>query len=166
LPHSLNNANSEIVFSSPNALLGRWLVARRVWLNRDWSWDGLLAEGLRFEAVAGGPTGTPSEPASNRPSTPDQTTQVLSHLRLPFVVGQRAGRDAGAQGDHTTFILWDAVEAADPDEGGTSADITLVWRVCARLAGAAGPCDWVSPHRTLHLPAPRANVQFFTQAFF
>jgi hypothetical protein len=175
LPHRLNAASSEIVFTSPNALLGRWIVVRRVRVNRDGCWDGLLQNGLTFEAVMGEPADPQAAGAVRQPpfttlhtlpALPTPPTCTLAHVPLPFAVDPRAGPGTAAREAHTTFILLDALEAADSHDGDTPANITLVWRVRAQLATAEGPCDWLGPERRLQLPATHANVRFFTQAVF
>jgi hypothetical protein len=106
---------------------------RRVALLRDWTWCGLLDDSITFEDLA-------PEPAQQRPA------ETIAHVGLPRVVSRALGQDALAQRGHTTFVLFDAVEAIDASHPTSPADLssptgapgTLAWRARAQLAAPAG----------------------------
>jgi hypothetical protein len=80
LRHALAPDHASITFSSQADLVRHWIVAIRVKLDRDWTWDGIGRQGVRF-LRAGGPVGAVDLPRvvnRNALLTPDRAhTEIV-----------------------------------------------------------------------------------------
>ncbi|MEO8597097.1 MAG: hypothetical protein ABI759_27510 [Candidatus Solibacter sp.] len=77
LRHTLSPESSAITFSSPADLLQRWINVVQFQVQRDWSWDGMDAGGIRVTRTVHSAEG------------PDQV-ELVGVMRLPRVVGPKS----------------------------------------------------------------------------
>ena len=100
LRHMLADGNGKITFASRDELYGHWLVARRVRLERDWTWSGLVDQGIAIERPAAA-TGEPAE--------------AIGEVALPFVVSKQANKGKDEPRNYSELIFFDAIQPADAD---------------------------------------------------
>jgi hypothetical protein len=142
LRHSLSGDGSALTFASDDELLGHWLAVIQLVLDRDWTWDGIEAEGFVV---------------SRRDLAADPLREV-GGLQVPFAVSGIAlsGSDRpGIDGRATTRLIF--LDAVDPqpkaDEFPTIK--TLEWVVEPRLRGLPETAN-AALARTLSIRLPVA----------
>jgi hypothetical protein len=120
LRHSLSGDGSALTFASEGELLGHWLAVIRLVLDRDWTWDGIDAEGF----------------VVSRRDLPADPLREVGGLQMPFAVSgialsgpDRPGIDRWAT---TRLIFLDAVDP-QPKAGEFPAIKTPEWVVEPRL---------------------------------
>src|SRR5262245_29670291 len=122
LRHSLSGDGSALSFASDGELLGHWLAVIRLTLDRDWTWDGIDAEGFIV----------------SRRDLPADPLREVGGLQMPFAVSGIAlsgpdhpGPDRRAT---TRLIFLDTVDP-QPKAGEFPSIKTPEWVVEPRLRG-------------------------------
>jgi hypothetical protein len=97
LRHTLSGDRSALTFASEGELLGHWLAAIQLQLDRDWTWDGVDDEGI----------------VASRRDLAAAPLRVVGQLQVPFAVSAiaLAGPDAPgtARRARTRLVFFDAV---------------------------------------------------------
>lgn len=139
--HVVEHGGSQIRFNSTHDMTGRWVVAHRVCLQRDWTWSGLMEPGIAIEAM---------------PNLPGQPTRTLGTVSLPFAVSRVAAQSRTPQRSHTTFIFFDTTEAIHVETLNELDDETVVqkhvWQARTRLSV---PAEVLTELHALRLPFAR-----------
>lgn len=140
LAHTLAPASSSITFSSPADLTRQWVIAIRLRLNRDWTWDGVVARGFEVLRDTGELVGTVELPRS-----------------VPAVMAADVDRTT------TDLVFFDAIDGTPPS-GAHPEELTIEYSVRAlfhdRQPDADAPLSW-----SLRLPvttAPRQTPKLVT----
>jgi hypothetical protein len=135
LRHTLAADHSAITFGSEHDLLGHWIVAIRLELARDWTWDGLAAAGVLVERGGAG---------------------VVGAVQIARAVAATA-RLATPLRDHTELVFFDAIDP-HPAPGAFPTELHPKWRVTAELDGAPATDPPVSLDVRLPITVPPAQV--------
>ncbi len=143
--HVVEQGGSQIRFSSTHDMTGRWVVAHRVCLQRDWTWSGLMEPGIVIEPM---------------PHTPGHANRPWGSLSLPFAVSRVATQSRAPQRSHTTFIFFDTTEAADVETLNDLDDEAVLqkhrWQARTRLKV---PAEVTTDLHVLNLPFARRPRQ-------
>jgi hypothetical protein len=122
LRHTLSGDGSALTFASDGELLGHWLAVSQLVLDRDWTWDGIEAEGF----------------VVSRRDLPADPLREVGGLQVPFAVSgialsgpDRPGIDRRAT---TRLIFLDAVDP-QPKADEFPTIKTPEWVVEPRLRG-------------------------------
>ncbi|HLI10048.1 MAG TPA: hypothetical protein VKY65_00485 [Alphaproteobacteria bacterium] len=117
--HSVSADGGSLTFSNQTELLGQWIVALVLDLQRDWTWDGFGRPALSFQrgtanigviafprAVAAGAMGNPGQ-------TPDR-----AHTRIVFfdAVNPQPAQESFPQELHLTYTVTANFTAAPPQQ--------------------------------------------------
>lgn len=95
--HTLAPDNSSLAFAKPEELLGHWLCVLSFEVQRDWTWDGLAAQGIEIRRV--------------RQFTGEAATledEVVGHVQLQKAASRVATTDPDRS--YTRLVFVDAVE--------------------------------------------------------
>jgi hypothetical protein len=124
--HSLTADDGSITFSNQTELLGQWIVALQLDLERDWTWDGFGQPALTFQRGGGPSIGT---------------------IAFPRVVAAEATGNPGKPPDrsYTRIVFFDAVNP-QPAPGHFPRELHLTYTVNATFT-AAGPQQFTLPIR-------------------
>lgn len=142
LRHTLAGDYSALTFAAEGELLGHWLAAIQVQLDRDWSWDGLDDEGV----------------VVNRRDLPADPLRVVGQVQLSFAVSALAlagedqpGLDRRAR---TRLVFFDAVDP-NPAPGAFPSTPTPEWVLMPRLRELP-PADEEALKKSLDIRLPAA----------
>jgi hypothetical protein len=105
LAHALSSARAAITFGSKADLTRQWIIAIRVQLNRDWTWDGVTTCGLEIVRAAG---------------------EVRGTIELPRSVSREALE--GADRSATDLVFFDAIDGKPP-AGSHPAELTTEYAI-------------------------------------
>ena len=128
--HSLTQDLSAITFSSQKDLIGHWIVAIRLKIDRDWTWSGLAQNGA-------GQTGFVFSGASVVGSGPMTAISEVGRVTLPGVVSALSTQPTGStdQRDTTEIIFFATLDTTVPP--GEFPDVThSQWSLGATFTGA------------------------------
>jgi len=138
LRNTISGDGGQITFGSTSDLLGHWVVALQLVLNRDWTWDGFAGDGLSVFRD-GKSSGT---------------------MRIPHSVGSLATGEAlnpATQRDSTLLVFFDAVDPNPPVTAGTPNPFPIapapVWTVKPIFIPGLSTPD---PAKVLPLHLPKA----------
>jgi hypothetical protein len=114
--HSVAADGGSITFSNQTELLGQWLVALSLDLERDWTWDGEGSPAFSFQRLS-----------SN-----------IGTVLLPASVAAEAVNAPGGKPDrtHTRIVFFDAVNP-QPKPGTFPKELTLQYTVTVNFSAAA-----------------------------
>ncbi|HEY2301901.1 MAG TPA: hypothetical protein VGH66_08405 [Acidimicrobiales bacterium] len=146
LRHTISADGETLTFGSTTDLLGQWVVAITLDLERDWTWDGLQDAG--FIVLRGGPTDTE---ATNPPS--------VGAITVPRVIGAAANTNpTEAARSRTRLIFLDAIDPHEPvPDSGFPESLQHRWFVNPVLRPAGPPLDPSAPAPLLG-PSPLPPV--------
>ncbi len=120
LRHTLSGDRGAIAFAGDGELLGHWLAAIQIEIDRDWTWDGLDDEGI----------------VVSRRELPAEPLRVIGQLQVPFSVPAIAvtgddppGTDRRAR---TRLVFFDAVDPK-PTADAFPTTLTPEWVLEPRL---------------------------------
>ena len=130
LRHTLSGDHSAITFAALTELLNHWVVALRVSIDRDWTWDGLASESF---AISGD---------FNKQNGVVEIRRTVSAAAIQGVVNREA----------TEVIYFDSVSpAAEPGKFPVAPFVT--WTVTPSLQAGLSPTD---PPLTIPVHLPKA----------
>ncbi|WP_345408484.1 hypothetical protein [Nonomuraea salmonea] len=131
LRHTLAPDSSAITFAAKADLTRRWIVAIRLTLRRDWTWDALDPQGLEIIR---------------------DDTEVVGFVSLP-----RGPGPSGADRSRTEVVFFDAIDPT-PEPGAFPDEMSVGYKVHSRFREAPAQADqdlaW-----TLRLPVATAPTQ-------
>jgi len=135
LRHVLAPDNSGITFVSNNDLTLHWIVALRVTINRDWTWDGLAPTGISVVRESVGEVGR------------IELRRTINSD--PLIHPQRGGTD---------LIFFDSVDPK-PEPGQFPAELTLKYSLEPHFASPPAQADPpVTVHVLLPMTTPPAQI--------
>ena len=105
LAHTLTSARAAISFGSKADLARQWIIAIRVQINRDWTWDGVAPRGFEILRAEG---------------------EVAGNIELPRSVSREALE--GADRGRTDLVFFDAIEGKPPS-GSHPAELTTQYAI-------------------------------------
>ncbi len=147
LRHLLNPDRSSITFSSKADLTRHWIVAIRLTLDRDWSWDALAAVGFELQRAVGG----------NPP-------EVVATIAMPRCVSPVAAQDPDR--NQTDLVIFDAFDPK-PEVGVPLGEPELSYSLRAVVSdpatGTEEPRQW---QMTLPITTPPSQVPKIVSAGF
>lgn len=112
LRHTLSGDHSQLNFASQNELLGHWIGAIRLGLNRDWTWDGLQDQS--FLVARDGVT--------------------VGSIDVRQLLGGTATTGPALDRAHTELVFFDAVDP-NPEPGKFPGELHVKWTVTPQLKG-------------------------------
>lgn len=105
--HTLAPDNSSITFANKNELANKWLVCLNLYVNRDWSWDGLDTSSFHLYRKRG-----------NNPGTIAAETAVFAGdvemLRIAAYQAIQEGDDKKIHREYTRMVVIDVVDVKPP----------------------------------------------------
>lgn len=130
LRHTLSPERSSITFASAADLVQRWVCTIQFSLARDWTWNGLMEEGIDVRRVI------------HRPGQPDQDERIGT-IRLPHAIAPAAvdGVDADARAasrQATDLVFFDAIDPKPPD-GTFPTELTVDYELSPSYRGVPAP---------------------------
>ena len=131
--HSLSPDSSNITFSTKADLLNHWLVAVKLILNRDWSWDRLTTDSFEISRVM--------KFKADGDITPADVSEVVGYIRL----GNSANINSLLNPDRSSFDLM-FIDAVEPKPLGTNFPDIIELQYT------------VTPQFTSGIPAPTADA--------
>ncbi|HEX7840234.1 MAG TPA: hypothetical protein VF469_22305, partial [Kofleriaceae bacterium] len=133
LRHSLAGDHSSLTLSNESDLFGHWLVALRVSLDRDWTWDGLAGRGIVVK----------------------RNGVEVGAIQVPFRVAPGA---LTGQPNKTAIdlVFLDAVDPT-PERGSFPRELTPSYELSPQLAGS--PTADAPLVLAVHLPVATAPAQ-------
>ena len=147
LRHLLNPDRLSITFSSKADLTRHWIVAIRLTLDRDWSWDALAAVGFELQRAVGG----------NPP-------EVVATIAMPRCVSPVAAQDPDR--NQTDLVIFDAFDPK-PEVGVPLGEPELSYSLRAVVSdpatGTEEPRQW---QMTLPITTPPSQVPKIVSAGF
>ena len=147
LRHLLNPDRSSITFSSKADLTRHWIVAIRLTLDRDWSWDALAAAGFELQRAVGG----------NPP-------ELVATIAMPRCVSPVAAQDPDR--NQTDLVIFDAFDPK-PEVGVPLGEPELSYSLRAVVSdpatGTEEPLQW---QMTLPITTPPSQVPKIVSAGF
>ncbi len=131
--HVIGPDGSTLTFASKGDLLGHWLVALRLTLDRDWTWDGLAHAGITVWRDK-----LTQRRCSDGTDLPHGTTGLVGEIEAV----RTAGADALAEPDRrqTDLIFIDAIDPK-PDPGTFPGELTADYRLEPQFVHAPGQQD-------------------------
>lgn len=124
---SITQDGSSITFSSHKDLIGHWIVAIRLTLDRDWTWTGLAQNGSRQ-------TGFLFSGATSLGTAPLPTLAEIGRVQLPGVVAAISTQEP-VNRDQTELIFFATVDSTvGPDD--FPAVTNTAWNLSATFTGA------------------------------
>ncbi len=124
LRHNIAADGSSLTFSNQTELLGHWIVALVLDVQRDWTWDGLAQPGR---------LGDPTQPQLSFA----RDSATIGTVTVPRVVGPGALGNPGQTPDrsHTRIIFFDSIDP-NPAPGRFPAVLNPAYSVTANFAAA------------------------------
>lgn len=107
--HSMAPDNSSITFANKSELHGHWFVCTSLFIDRDWTWDGLVPDSLHF--MRRRKTGSDPTPVENK------AYEFIGDLELKRTASFQAiqkGNDGLIHREYTRIILIDVVDDKPP----------------------------------------------------
>jgi hypothetical protein len=131
--HVIGPDGSTLTFAAKSDLLGHWLVALRVTLGRDWTWDGLAPGGITIARER-----LTQRRCADGVEVPFGTTGPVGEIEAV----RTAGVDALAEPDrsHTDLIFIDAIEPK-PEPGAFPGELTAGYRLEPQFVHAPSQHD-------------------------
>jgi hypothetical protein len=125
LRHAVTADGGSITFASQTELLGHWIVAITLQLDRDWTWDGFIA------AAPGAAAAAPS--LSFR-----RDGNLIGAITVPRVIAAATLADPSVTADRTgtRIVFFDAIDP-NPAPGAFPAELSPAYTVTAALEAAA-----------------------------
>ena len=142
LRHALSGDYGAITFAAEGELLGHWLAAIRVELDRDWTWDGLDDDGV----------------VVSRRDLPADPLRIVGQVQLSFTVSALALAGSDQPGVDrragTRLVFFDAVDPSPPPDKFPNT-LAPQWVLVPRLRGLS-PATEEALKKTLDIRLPVA----------
>lgn len=147
LRHTLNPDASSITFGSKTDLTCHWIIALRLTIDRDWTWDALAPAAFQLRRhVAGG------------------ATSIAATVSLPRIVNPVAAQSPDR--DHTDLVIFDAFDPK-PAPGAPLTEPLLDYSLVPQFRAAGTESDEPrSWELTLPITTPPAQVPHVVSAGF
>ena len=152
LRHTIAADGETLTFGSAGDLLGRWVIAIILDLQRDWTWDGLADAG--FNIVRGGP----GDAEAGLPS--------VGALTVPRVLGATATTSPSElERGRTRLVFLDAIDPHEPVPGLFPESLQHRWYVQPTLTPAGPALDPTASSPVLgpNPPPPPGGTDFADQ---
>lgn len=148
LRHTANPDGSSITFSSRNELSRHWIVALRVAIDRDWTWDALAPVAFELQRQVGaGPATT------------------VASVSIPRRVNRVALQESSDR-EHTHLVIFDAFDPKPPPNVPLAAPV-LTYSLVPHCAAPETPLDPLATWTlTLPITTPPAQVPRIVSAGF